>query len=273
MNNFEGKNEVVTGGGGGIGEAMCRLFASKGMNVVVSDIDSSAAEKVADTLAATGVKSFAVTSDVSDRDSVKNLANKAFDEMGNVHILCNNAGVVSFAPIHEQSERDWDWVVGVDLNGVLYGVQSFLPRMLANGEDGHIINTSSSAGLYAFPGIGPYVVSKYGVVAVSETMYEELANTKIGVSVLCPSGVQTQIMHSQRNRPNRFGGPTDPGSGQSAPDESISPDVVANRVFEAIENDYLYILTHTEIREGVEKRFKAILDSFDRLEASGGTGT
>lgn len=273
MNNFQGKTAVVTGGGGGIGESMCRLFAAQGMNVVVSDIDTDAAEKVASDLVSNGTKSFAVTTDVSDRDSVKALADTAFEEMGNVNILCNNAGVVSFAPVHEQSEKDWDWVVGVDLHGVLYGVQAFLPRMLANGEDGHIVNTSSSAGLYAFPGIGPYVVSKYGVVALSETMYEELANTKISVSVLCPSGVQTQIMHSQRNRPNRFGGPEDPGSGQSAPDESISPTVVAGRVLEAIQNNYLYVLTHTEIREGVEKRFKAILDAFDRLEASGGTGT
>ena len=256
-----GKTAVVTGGGSGIGEALCRAFAAEGMSVVVSDIDLKAAEGVANAIAEAGGSALAVRTDASDRASMKDLADRAFEAFGGVHALCNNAGVVAFRSAAEMSDADWDWVMGVNLDGVINGVTQFLPRMIAGGE-GHIVNTSSSAGLFAFPGMASYVASKQAVVGLSEHLSVDLAAVNIGVSVLCPGGVATRIVEAGRNRPDEHGGPegvpesVEPMRQMIA--QGMAPAAVAARVLDAVRNNHLYIVTHEDTKEGVEARLEGI---------------
>lgn len=257
-----GKTAVVTGGGSGIGEAMCRAFAAEGLSVVVSDIDLSAAEGVANSINDTGGSAIAVRTDVSDRASVKDLAGKAFEAFGGVHVLCNNAGVVAFRSAAEMSDADWDWVMGVNLDGVINGVTQFLPRILEQGGEAHIVNTSSSAGLFAPPGMASYVASKQAVVGLSEHLNVDLAAVNVGVSVLCPGGVATRIVEAGRNRPDEHGGPEDVPDFAEPIRQGIAagmpPSDVAARVVDAIRNNHLYIVTHEDTREGVEARLEGI---------------
>ena len=266
MNEFQGKTAVVTGGAGGIGRALALTFAGEGMNVVIADVEMETAAQTAAEVEAHGVRCITVETDVSSRDSVNALADRAFDEFGGVHVLCNNAGVVTFGPIHELSEADWDWVIGVDLLGALYGVQAFLKRMVAQDEPGHIVNTASIAGLVSHPGIAAYNVSKFGVVALTESLRLDLAETQVSSSVLCPGGVRTRIMQSDRNRPEGLGGPGDyeEREGAQAPDP-IDPMIVGQRVLDAIRADAPYIVTHKEQKAMVEGRFAPLLEAFDRL--------
>ncbi len=256
-----GKTAVVTGGGSGIGEALCRAFAAEGMSVVVSDIDLSAAEGVANSINDTGGSAIAVRTDVADRASVKELADKAFETFGGVHVLCNNAGVVAFRSAAEMSDSDWDWVMGVNLDGVINGVTQFLPRMVEQGE-GHLVNTSSSAGLFAPPGMASYVASKQAVVGLSEHLNHDLAAVGIGVSVLCPGGVATRIVEAGRNRPDEHGGPEDVPDFAEPIRQGISqgmpPSEVAARVLDSIREGELYIVTHEDTKAGVEARLEGI---------------
>ncbi|MCY3646837.1 MAG: SDR family NAD(P)-dependent oxidoreductase [Chloroflexi bacterium] len=266
MNEFRGKTAVVTGGAGGIGRAMALTFADEGMNVVIADVDMETAAKTAAEIEAKGVRCITVQTDVADRASVGNLADRAFDEMGGVHILCNNAGVVSMGPAHTLSDSDWDWVIGVDLLGVIYGIQAFLKRMVDQDEECHIVGTASIAGLVAHQGIAPYNVAKFGVVALTETLRVDLADTKVSASVLCPGGVRTRIMESDRNRPQDMGGPGDFEARAGAmPPEPIDPMIVGRRVLDAIKANAPYIVTHKEQKAMVEGRFNPILEAFDRL--------
>ncbi len=274
MEDLRGKTAVVTGGGGGIGRALVLALANEGANVAVADIDIAAAEAVRDEAAALGVRAIAAHCDVSDREEVSALADVVFAEFGTVHILCNNAGVVRFQPLKEMTATDWDWVSGVNLQGVVNGVLAFLPRIRAQGEGGHIVNTSSIAGLSYTAGenIGSYVITKYAVVGLSEDLHRELASEGIGVSVLCPGGVQTRILDAGRNRPDEFGGPIpapirgqDP-TGEHAPQASLKPETVAAMVLRAIHTNQLYIVTHPETRVMVEQRFKAIMAAFDAIK-------
>ena len=266
MREFRGKTAVVTGGGSGIGRGLALAFAGEGMNVVIADVEDAAAEDAARAVEGLGARAIAVRTDVSDRAAVNRLADRAFDEFGGVHVLCNNAGVVTFTPIHELDEADWDWVIGVNLLGALYGVQAFLGRMVAQGEPGHIVNTASIAGLVSHPGIASYNVSKFGVVALTESLRLDLAETQVSASVLCPGGVRTRIMESDRNRPAALGGPGDYAerAGTQAP-APIEPAEVAARVLAAIRADAPYIVTHKEQKAMVEGRFGPILAAFDAL--------
>ncbi len=273
MDTFKGKTAVVTGGGGGIGRAMALAFAAEGMHVVVADVDVPAAEAVRDEAKAAGVRAIAAHCDVSKRDEVDALADAAFAEFGTVHVVCNNAGVVRFQPLKEMAVADWDWVNGVNLQGVVHGIQAFLPRIRAQGEGGHIVNTGSIAGLSYLAGefIGSYVATKYAVVGLSEDLHRELAKENIGVSVLCPGGVRTRILDAGRNRPEELGGPipapsrgADP-TGEHAPQTSLEPEAVAEMVLKAIRTNQLYIVTHPETRVMVEERFKAIMAAFDAI--------
>ena len=257
-----GKTAVVTGGGSGIGEALCRAFAAEGMSVVISDIDLSAAEGVASDINGVGGSAVAVRTDVSDRASVKDLADRAFEVFGGVHVLCNNAGVVAFRSAAEMSDSDWDWVMSVNLDGVVNGVTQFLPRMIEQDGEAHIVNTSSSAGLFAPPGMASYVASKQAVVGLSEHLSVDLAAVNVGVSVLCPGGVATKIVEAGRNRPDEHGGPED------VPDfaepirqgiaQGMPPSHVAARVLDAVRNNELYIVTHEDTKAGVEARLEGI---------------
>lgn len=239
---WEGRVAVVTGGASGIGLALAHRFAAEGMRLVVADIEADALRRAERALRSEGAEVVSRVCDVSDAAAVEALADATYDAFGATHILCNNAGVVAR---HEAwgSLADWEWVLGVDLWGVIHGVRAFVPRMLEAGQDGHVMNTASTAGLLAFPGIASYNVAKRGVVALSETMHHELARTPLSVSVLCPGLVDTRIGASERNRP---GAPPTDSSGGPTPDanETLEPAEVADLVVAGIRNGIFWILPH-----------------------------
>ena len=260
---------VVTGGGNGIGRAMAITFAREGMDVVVADILLDAAERVAEEVRAEGRRSLAVGVDVGDRKSVEQLAGQAYAEFRATHVLCNNAGIVGNTPLTEYEDDNWRWMVRVNLWGVVYGLQTFLPRMLAQEDDCHIVNTASVAGLYTGGGrSGAYTGTKYAVVGMSESLYHELEHTRIGVSVLCPTTTRTDIFHNTAvNRPVEFGGPRRSrgtiaeleASGQ-AWTGLMDPFFLAQPVVRSIREKRLYIVGDgNEVREGVNERFQKIL--------------
>ena len=269
MEDLSGKVAVVTGGASGIGAALGRAFVAAGCSVVLADVEEAALEASA---AALGGQALPVVADVSDRDAVERLADAAFGHFGAVHVVCNNAGVSTFNPVLNQTIEDWRWVLGVDLWGVIHGVHTFLPRLLDQGQPAHIVNTSSLAGLMSgLPCLGPYNVSKVGVVALSETLRMELAmaGAPVGVSVLCPGSTPTEILESERNRPARFGDEdrTTEGeafrqvvrSGFDGPGARTATDVAAD-VLDAIRQDRFWIITSGEMRDGIGARFAEIMN-------------
>jgi NAD(P)-dependent dehydrogenase (short-subunit alcohol dehydrogenase family) len=269
-----GRVAVVTGAASGIGRALAEAFAAEGSAVVVADLDGPEAEVVAAGIRATGADALAVVVDVADAPAVEQLAATTLEHFGRVDVLCNNAGVSTFNLFRDQTLDDWKWVVAVNLWGVVHGVQTFVPIMRDQGTPAHIVNTASIAGLLsgvAF--IGPYCATKVAVVSISETLAQELAieESPIGVSVLCPSSVDTRVMESERGRPAELGvehrtemaesvrlmirdgftGPT-----------GLTPAQVATRVLEAIRNREFWIITHRDLVPTVETRFTGILASF-----------
>jgi NAD(P)-dependent dehydrogenase (short-subunit alcohol dehydrogenase family) len=270
MQDFRGTTAVITGGGSGIGRGLCLAFAREGGNVVVADIESDAAEAVAAEAGSLGARAIAVPVDVADSSSVAQLADRAYAEFGDVNILCNNAGVLVFKWLSDTTEADWDWILAVNLKGVVNSLLAFLPRMRASTAERHIVNTASMAGLvgYSQIPIGAYTTSKFAVVGLSEAMRGELAKDGIGVSVLCPGGVRTRIAQAERNRQDAFGGPSaaplpEIGGGGSYP--GMEPAAVADLVLAAIRGNQFYIQTHPENRGPVEARMKDLLGSFAAL--------
>ncbi len=267
MQELKGKVAVVTGGGSGIGRAMALTFAAEGMDIAIADVEMGPAEAVANEVRAKGVRALTAKVDVMDRAQQGAFAERVYAELGSCDILCNNAGVVTFKPVPQMADADWDWVVGVDLMGVIYGLQAFLPRMVAAKRGGHIVNTSSIAGLVAgaTPGIASYTTAKFGVVGMSESMALDLAPENIGVSVLCPGGVRTQIAVAGRNRPEQFGGPEAGNRTMAAgmQQQGLDPMDVAALVLRAVNENQLYIVTHPETRAGVEARRDRILEVYD----------
>jgi NAD(P)-dependent dehydrogenase (short-subunit alcohol dehydrogenase family) len=272
MKDFQGKVAVVTGAASGIGRALAGKSAQEGMKVVLADVEESALKQAEAELKASGTEVLAVCTDVSQAQEVENLAKLAFSTYGAVHLLFNNAGVSAGTTVWENSLADWQWVLGVNLWGVIYGIHSFVPRMLAQGSEGHIVNTASAAGLVSGAGGGPYKVSKHGVITLSETLALELAarGAKLKASVLCPEWVNTRILDAERNRPQAL---------QNAPQEqpmstemaalgeamrqfvqaALPPSQVAEMVFEAIGQEKFYILTHPTTKRGVQLRMEDIL--------------
>jgi NAD(P)-dependent dehydrogenase (short-subunit alcohol dehydrogenase family) len=258
---------VVTGAGSGIGAAMARTFSAAGCRVVLSDVDAVALDDAAS--AVKGEHAIVVT-DVSDASAVEHLADEAFSRFGAVHVVCNNAGVSTFNSIEAQTLDDWRWVLGVNLWGVIHGVQTFLPRLLEQGEPAHIVNTSSLAGIVSgLPQLGPYNVSKVGVVALSETLRMELAmaGASVGVSVLCPGSTGTRILESERNRPDSFGREERRADGEAmrlSVLESFdgpgarSADEVASDVVDAVREGRFWIITSGEMHPLVVARFDEI---------------
>src|SRR5713226_3989798 len=204
MDSLNGRVAVVTGGASGIGKALAEAFAGEGAKVVVADLDEAGMAGVVAGIRGRGGEALAVRADVTDLASVQALAERAFGAFGRVHVLCNNAGVALWGGLETATPRDWQWVLGVNLWGVIHGLEAFLPRMIAQKEPGHIVNTASMAGLVATRGLGIYNTSKYAVVGLSETLAKDLAPHGIGVSVLCPMGVATRIGASDRNRPQHL---------------------------------------------------------------------
>jgi NAD(P)-dependent dehydrogenase (short-subunit alcohol dehydrogenase family) len=256
---LRGRTAVVTGGASGIGRALILRFARDGANVVVADVDEPGMASVAGEAQALGVKAVAVRTDVSERSDVEALATRAFEAFGAVHVLCNNAGVAAWGGIESATHRDWQWVLGVNLWGVIHGVEAFVPRMIARGEPGHIVNTASMAGLIASKGLGVYNTSKYAVVGLSETLAKDLRPYRIGVSVLCPLGVQTRIRDSERNRPTALRNErAEPATPVELIGRSLAPHAVADMVLTAIHANELYVITHEESLEPLRRRFERI---------------
>ena len=269
MKDFQDKVAVVTGAASGIGRALANKSAQEGMKVVLADIEESALKQAEEELKASGAQVLAVCTDVSQAEDVENLAKLTFATYGAVHLLFNNAGIVAGTTIWESSLADWQWTLGVNLWGVIYGIHFFVPRMLAQDTEGHIVNTASAAGLTSNAGMGVYSVSKHGVVTLSETLALELAaqGAKLKASVLCPEFVNTHICDAQRNRPQAL----QSASGEEQRDTEmmakvrqlveagIPPSQVAETVFDAIRQEKFYILTHPKTKEIVQQRMEDIL--------------
>jgi len=270
MRKFQDKVAVVTGAASGIGLALAERFAREGMRVVLADVERDALARAEAHCAKIGPKVLAVVTDVSKPDSVEALAQKTLDTFGAVHIVCNNAGVGNPAvPIWESTLADWQWVLGVNLWGVVHGIRTFVPILLRQAEPGHVVNTASMAGLISSPRLGIYNASKHAVVAISETLHAELAaiGSQVKVSVLCPSFVQTNIADSGRNRPPELPG----GELNTAEAEAfrlflrdllatgLPPSAVAQRVFDAIRDEQLYILTHPDVKPALRHHMEDVL--------------
>jgi NAD(P)-dependent dehydrogenase (short-subunit alcohol dehydrogenase family) len=277
MRDFDGKTAFVTGGASGIGLALGRAFLDVGMKVMLADVEAGALEKALQGLGNYDNRVRGVRCDVADPDSMERAAQATFDAFGNVHVVCNNAGVAAGGGIDNISVDNWRWVVDVNLMGVVYGVRSFLPHMQKHREGGHIVNTASMAGMINGMGFSPYAATKFAVVAMSEGLAAQLQPHGIGVSVLCPEFVRTRIGESGRNRPERYGQsrPLDPASPAAQMlaeiarrlEAGIDPADVAAKVLAAVRNEELYIFTHPNMRLGVDERFAAIQAAMDRVNS------
>ncbi len=265
IKDFQGKNAFITGGASGIGLAMAQAFAARGMTVAVADIQQDAIEPAVEAIKAAGGKALGVQIDVSDRAAMREVAARVTGEIGNIHLLCNNAGVGHGGYLQDARDEDWDWVLSVNLNGVVNGLQAFLPGMVAHGEEGHVVNTGSVAGLHPQRAIGIYNASKYAVVGLTETLRDDLQGTLIGATVLCPGYTATNILGSRRNRQEAFGAWEKPTSGvehlrrdAAAVMQGKSPDEVAAAVVQAVQNDDLFAITGPEFWPAIRRRFEEI---------------
>ena len=267
MQDFKGKTAVITGGASGIGFGMAEVFAEEQMNIVLADIEASALEEAVARLESRQVSVRGVVTDTMRRESVANALAEATATFGNVHLLCNNAGVAGGQGlIWETPDEDWRWVLGVNFWGVLYGIQTFVPHMLEHGEAAHIVSTASLAGLIA--GGGPYGVSKHGVLSLSEGLQRDLrlVGANIGASVLCPGFVNTNIMTSERNRPDDLPGQpaaVDQESGMAGVGAFVAngkqPREIGEIVLASIKADEFYILPHPAWDDVVRGRVEAVL--------------
>jgi NAD(P)-dependent dehydrogenase (short-subunit alcohol dehydrogenase family) len=272
MNQFEGKTAIVTGAASGIGLGLARTFARNGMSVVLSDLRGDRLDRALEELRALGARASAVPADVSDRAEVRTLAETAVREFGAVHIACNNAGIaIHGKPVWELTPEEWDWILGVNLYGVIHGIDAFLPLIRSHGDEGHLVNTASIAGFQvaAHRRSGGYATTKFAVVALTESLWNDLRETPVGVSVLAPAAVKTHIYESGENRPERFGGRYDASRGsllQQELDRGLEPDAVGDRVVHAIRKRELYIFTHMETKDWLLARHRRIIDAFDECE-------
>jgi NAD(P)-dependent dehydrogenase (short-subunit alcohol dehydrogenase family) len=268
MQDLNGKTAFITGGASGIGFGLAEAFVDQGMNVVIVDIEDAALAKAKASLNRTSNHVHAIKLDVTDRDAFARAADEVSRVFGNLHVLCNNAGVASRGLVQNASYDDWDWTLGVNIGGVVNGIRTFLPRMLAHGEAGHIVNTSSMAGLGSAPGNVVYSTSKYAVVGLSEGLRKELAPQNIGVTVLCPAAVRTNFNRSARNRPETLG---DTGTALTEEfyelaDKSFEggtePREMGEMTVAAIKENKPYVLPHLEMKPSFQARVQGILDAW-----------
>jgi NAD(P)-dependent dehydrogenase (short-subunit alcohol dehydrogenase family) len=268
MEIVEGRTAFVTGGASGIGLGMATAFVAAGMNVVIADLRRDNIECALEGFEGDGrERVHAIELDVTDRDGFARAADEAERVFGNVHVVCNNAGMGILGPVTLARYDDWDWGLGVLVGGAVNGIQTFLPRLLAHGEGGHIVNTSSMAGVLPIGGAAIYITAKAALIGLSEALRSELAGEGIGVSAFCPGPVQTNIREGGRMRPERYG-----DSGYTELDRELEerpnsplwmdPLECGQRVLAGIRRDDLYIFTHREFREGADERFRAMLESF-----------
>src|SRR5678815_1966745 len=265
MESLTGKVAVVTGGASGIGRARSLAFSREGARVGVSDLDDAGMADTVAEVARAGSAAVAVRTDVSRLEQVQALADRAFAEMGAVHVLCNNAGVALWGGLESATHRDWEWAIGVNLWGVIHGVEAFVPRMIAQHVPGHIVNTASMAGLIASQGLGVYNTTKYAVVGLSETLQKDLRGYGIGVSVLCPMGVKTAIRQSDRNRPAALRNAMTEREGGAVEliGRYLPPEHVAARVLRAIYANRLYVITHEEGLTPLKRRFERMAQAIE----------
>jgi NAD(P)-dependent dehydrogenase (short-subunit alcohol dehydrogenase family) len=269
MKQLEGKVAVVTGGASGIGLAMAHRFAAEKMKLVLLDIEEPALAAAERALRERGASVLAIRTDVSRSADLEAAAARATAAFGIAHVICNNAGVGGWpGRTWEISEADWDWVLSINLRGVISGIRVFLPPLLASGEEGHIVNTASMAGVTSIPYMSAYTVAKHGVVALSEVLAKELelASARVGVSVLCPGFVKTQIHNSERNRPAELraelsgAGPAMMQAITQLVESGQPPESTADHVVRAIRDSRFYILTHPDMKPAIEHRMRDILD-------------
>ena len=277
LEHLDGCNAFVTGSASGIGLGICTALAERGANIMMCDIDGPGLETAAAHLRATGANIATCVADVSVKEQIEAAANATIDRFGKIHVLVNNAGVLDPSQYGNWTDTSWDWVIGVNLRSVIWGFEIFGPLLEQHGEGGHIVSTASGAGLVAGP-YSTYSVTKYGVVALSEGLRDPLAARGIGVSVLCPGFIRTQILQSTRVLPARFEGPVTEWPEEGAAGEAykkavrgmadggLDPLDVGRLVCDGIEGDWDYIMTDTDIEDRVDKRFAAIKAAYRRLD-------
>ncbi len=276
MKDLAGKTAFVTGAASGIGLGIAAALAQAGVKVMLCDIEEAALARAVEGLKLTNADVDGVKADVSLKPDLKAAAEATIARYGKVHILVNNAGVGGDGSYGAWTDAGWDWTLGVNLMAVIWGIEIFGPLIEKHGEGGHIVSTASIAGLISSGGILPYSVSKYGVVALSEGLRGELAPRGIGVSVLCPGFIRTQIMDSWRNLPERFDRPSNERLAEFESSEmakmfrerissGIDPSYVGELVREGVENDWPFIFTDAEFEPLIEARFTAIREGFDRI--------
>jgi NADP-dependent 3-hydroxy acid dehydrogenase YdfG len=270
MKEVRDKVAFITGGASGIGLGMAKVFLQAGMKVVIADIREDHLDEA--------MKSFpdarrvhGIQLDVTDRIAMARAAEESERVFGQVHVLCNNAGIGIGGPLKHATYDDWDWTMGVNVGGVINGVQTFLPRILAHGAGGHIVNTASMSGILPHPGAGLYITTKFAVVGLSEALRTELAADNIGVSAFCPGPVQTNIADSGRTRPAKYSstGYAEADKARGRFDTSVFMDAVkvGERILRGIQRNDLYIFTHPEFLEGIRARCEALLAAVPREEA------
>jgi len=269
LNELGGKVAVVTGAASGLGRAMAHAFAAEGMHLALADVDEVGLEKTRTLAGRPDSRIISMRVDVSKADDVNRFAERAAAELNGIHVVCNNAGVAVSGPVWETSEAEWQWILGVNLLGVVNGVRAFAPRLIAQDE-GHIVNTASVAGLISPPGMGAYCVSKHAVVTLSEALHHDLRErgSRVGVSVLCPAYVPTGIADSERNRPSGLS-PSEKSKERLAKEAALkkavaagklSADDVARAVVAAVKENRFYVLTHPGIKGAVRARMEDLLE-------------
>jgi NAD(P)-dependent dehydrogenase (short-subunit alcohol dehydrogenase family) len=273
MKDIAGKVAFVTGAANGIGLGICRALARAGAHIAMADIEPDTLAGARSEIARLGAQAIALPLDVSDADAVERAADAVEAEFGKVHIVCNNAGVsLGNVKLLEMTPEQWNWIFGVNLFGVVNGVQAFVPRIRRHGEGGHIVNTASMAGLQvnpAIPGIGAYAMTKHGVVALSEALEMELRGSGIGISVLCPAQVNTTLYESGSRRPERFGGSyerEDLPAARTRSETGLSADAVGRQVVHTIRTGEYFVFTHPDARSRIEERHARMLAGFDAAE-------
>jgi NAD(P)-dependent dehydrogenase (short-subunit alcohol dehydrogenase family) len=280
MQELKDRVAVITGGASGIGLAMAKRFAREGMKLVLADVEEDALRKVEQEFRKAGVPVLAIRTDVSRSHDVERLAEKTLATFGAVHLVCNNAGVAPGGVVWESTVADWEWVLGVNVWGVIHGVRAFVPIMLRQDTPCHIVNTASVAGLLSVPGMGIYCVSKHAVVTLSECLHHDLTErgSKIGVSLLCPAFVPTGILDSERNRPALLRNPSRARTPEDQAREEqmrhavesgrVSAEMVAEMVLDAIRQERFYIFTHPRIKASIQARMEDVLNERNPIDTS-----
>ena len=275
MKEFEGRSAVITGAASGIGYALAEKFAEEKMNVVLADIEQEALDAAVNKISNLGVEAIGIQVDVMDKQAVSHLADESIKAFGNIHVLCNNAGVASTVVgdgIWDLDDSDWEWVLGVNFYGTLYGIQSFVPHMIKHKEEGHVLNTISLAGI--LPGEAIYGVSKHAALALSESLWQGLKKkkSKIGASVLCPGFVATNIIESDRNRPDHLAAKNKANFvlkklAATVLKRGKEPNEIAQVTLQAIRDNQFYILPHTNYDDMIKERYSRILARTEPQEA------